>query len=446
MFANEIERKLEDFWKNGIPEFVPRLEAVEIVPNMVSALIGARRSGKSFRAMQVADEFLKQELISSIRNICFLDFDNPVLASMAARDLIEIQKAYLKINPDFDMRTPSLFIFDEIYRIDGWENAVIELSRNRNWKVFVTGSSSKLLRDDIAKELRGKSISTEIYPLSFREFIDFNHAQVDAVSTLGQARLSALLDSYLLWGGFPALTEIQQISRGKLLREYFDTMILKDVIQRFGVTQPRECIHLYRYLLSCIGKSVSHKSSYEYLRQCGFHIGRDTVINLLRHSEDSWLFFAVPIHSSSQKEIDRNCKKNYCVDWALANHNSPVWDGSLSRAFENMIFIHLKRRHARVNYYLTKSQRQEVDFIVTGNSGKPSCALQACLDISNQETLKRELEPLVSTAKYFGIKENLIVTRNDERHFSSEGVKIRAVPAWKWLLEVQDCGHAPHRI
>ena len=434
MFINEIERKLEDFWRNGIPEFMPRREPVDIVPNMVSSLIGARRTGKSFRAMQIADEYLKQQQVASIRNICFLDFDNPVLSSMNAKDLLNIQTAYLKLNPEFDMKTPSLFIFDEIYRINGWENAVIELSRNRNWKVFVTGSSSKLLRDDIAKELRGKSISTEIYPLSFREFIDFNWGEADAGSTTGQARLSALLDSYLLWGGFPALTETREISKGKLLREYFDTMILKDVIERFGVTQPRECIHLYKYLLSCIGRSVSHKSSYEYLRQCGFHIGKDTVINLLRHSEDSWLFFPLPIYSSSQKEIDRNCKKNYCVDWALANHNSPVWDGNLSRAFENMIFIHLKRRYSRLNYYLTRTRRQEVDFIVTENSGKPSCAIQVCFDISSRETLQRELEPLASTAKYFDIKENLIITRNEEQSFSHEGVKINAVPAWKWLL------------
>lgn len=435
MISTEIERKLDDFWRNGIPEFIPRLDPVDIVPNMVSSLIGARRAGKSFRALQVADEFLKNHHVASIRNICFLDFDNPVLSTMTAKDLLDIQKAYLKLNPDFDMKTPSLFIFDEIYRVDGWENAVIELSRNRNWKVFVTGSSSKLLRDEIAKELRGKSISTEIYPLSFREFMDFKHVQANASSTVGQARLNALLDSYLLWGGFPALTETQEISKAKLLREYFDTMILKDVIQRFAVTQPRECIHLYRYLLSCIGKGVSNKSSYGYLRQCGFHIGRDAVVKLLQHSEDSWLFFSLPIYSSSQKEIDRNCKKNYCVDWALANHNSLVWDGSLSRAFENMVFIQLKRKHSRLNYYLTKSRRQEVDFIVTGNSGKPSCAIQVSVDISDKETLKRELEPLISTAQYFGIKENLLVTRNEEQSFSNEGVKIRAVPAWKWLLE-----------
>ncbi|HCE42067.1 MAG TPA: hypothetical protein DET40_00780 [Lentisphaeria bacterium] len=435
MISNEIGRKLEDFWKNGIPEFVPRLDPVDIVPNMISSLIGSRRAGKSFRALQVADEFLRQRQVASIRNICFLDFDNPVLSSMNAKDLLDIQKSYLKLNPSFDMKTPSLFIFDEIYRIDGWENAVIELSRNRNWKVLVTGSSSKLLRDDAAKELRGKSIGTEIYPLSFREFLDFNRVHADVGSTVGQARLDSLLESYLLWGGFPALTETQESSKAKLLREYFDTMILRDVIQRFGVTQPRECIHLYRYLLSCMGKGVSHKSTYGYLRQCGFHIGRDTVLKLLQHSEDSWLFFPIPIYSSSQKEIDRNSKKNYCIDWALANHNSPVWDGSLSRAFENMVFVHLKRRHSRLNYYLTKSHRQEVDFIVTGNSGRPSSTIQVCIDISDKETLKREVDPLVSTAKYFGVKENFIVTRNEEQYFSSEGVKIRAVPAWKWLLE-----------
>lgn len=435
MISDEIERKLGDFWKNGIPAYVARRDTVNIVPNMVSSLVGARRAGKSFRAFQVADEQLKAGTVGSIRNICFLDFDNPILATMEAKDLINVQKTYLKMNPEFDMKTPSLFIFDEIHRISGWENAVIELSRNRNWKVFVTGSSSKLLRDGIAKELRGKSICTEIYPLSFREYADFNHTPGDTASTRGQASLKALLDCYLMWGAFPAIVETPEISKPALLREYFDTMILKDVIQRFGVSQPRECIHLYRYLLSCAGRPVSHKSSFEYLRQSGLHIGRDSVVRMIRHSEDSWIFFPLEIFSSSQKEIDRNYKKNYCIDWALANHNSPVWDGNLSRAFENAVYMHLRRKHPRINYCLTKSKRQEIDFIVCARDGRPSRAIQACLDISDAETLRRELEPLVSAAKYFGTKENYIVTKDEEQLIRADGVKVAAVPAWKWLLQ-----------
>ena len=112
-----------------------------------------------------------------------------------------------------------------------------------------------------------------------------------------------------------------------------------------------------------------------------------------------------------------------------------IWDGSYSRAFENMVFIHLYQKWHRIHYYLTKKKRQEVDFIAVDTNGHPAMAVQACMDISREDTLNRELEPMISTAKYFGIKENLLITYNQEKDFHRHGVSVKAIPAWKWLLK-----------
>ncbi len=167
MMEQELERKIEDFRAMGIPDYVPREDRLNLVDNMVATVIGARRAGKSFRVLQVADELISQKIIKSIEHICYLDFDNPILSGMGVKDLKLIQNTFLKLTPDSDMNTPLLFCMDEIHKISGWEEYVIDLSRNTRWKVIVTGSSSKLLKYDIATELRGKAISTTIYPLSF---------------------------------------------------------------------------------------------------------------------------------------------------------------------------------------------------------------------------------------------------------------------------------------
>ena len=99
-----------------------------------------------------------------------------------------------------------------------------------------------------------------------------------------------------------------------------------------------------------------------------------------------------------------------------------------------MVFINLSRMWHRVHYYLTRKNRQEVDFIVIDESGRPAMAVQVCMNLRNEETLKRELEPLIATANYFNIKENIIVTYNEEKIFSDQGVSVKAVPAWKWLM------------
>jgi len=434
MIEREIERKIEDFRELGIPDYIPRESRLQLVGNMVSTIIGARRAGKSFRAMQAADELIAQKVLRSINQICLLDFDNPILSNMNATDLKLIQDTFLKLNPDFELTTPLLFILDEIHKISNWEEYVIDLSRNPNWKVIVTGSSSKLLRDDIATELRGKAISSTIYPLSFSEFLEFKGFGYKPGSTKGQAETRRLFDEFLKWGAYPALTGVEEYTKEALLREYFDTMILKDIIQRHNVSKPQQCIYLYNYLLSNISKSHTIMSAFRYLKQAGFNTSRDAVRAQVHWAEDSWLLSNISIYSDSLKKQERNYKKIYAIDWGLANKNSLIWDGAYSRAFENMVFIHLYQKWHRIHYYLTKKKRQEVDFIAVDANGRPGMAVQVCMDIDQKNTLKRELEPMISTAKYFGIKENLLITYNQEKDFHRDGVLVKAIPAWKWLL------------
>ncbi|MBW2369074.1 MAG: ATP-binding protein, partial [Deltaproteobacteria bacterium] len=323
-----------------------------------------------------------------------------------------------------------------IYRnkIEGWEQFVVELSRNPAWKVMVTGSSSKMLRHDIATELRGKAISTVIFPLSFKEYLKFRGFRGLTGSTKGQAEARRFFDEYLKWGGYPAISHMAEHTKEVVLREYFDTMLLKDIIQRYDVGKPRQCIHLYRYLMSNISKPHTLQSAFRYLKQAGFNTSRDTLRDYFGWAEDSWLLVRVPIFSNSLKEQERNYKKIYAIDWALANLNSFTWDGSFSRAFENLVFLHLYRNWHRVHFYLTRKKRQEVDFIAVDGRGKPEMAVQVCMDISNPETFEREMNALTATAVYFKIKNNFIITNNQEQDFEKQGVQVKAIPAWKWLL------------
>lgn len=435
MYEREIERKIADFRELGLPEYVPRMGSVHLAPQIVSAIIGARRSGKSYRTMQVADEMIKTGFLPSIKHVCAIDFDNPVLSSMNAADLTLIQKVFLKINAGFTLKTPILFILDELHKITGWENYVIDLSRNRNWRVLVTGSSSKMLHEEVATELRGKAVTSAVYPLTFGEFVSFHGSTGESRSTGDEALLMRLFDEYLHWGSYPAMPAVPAHMKEAVLRQYFDTMILRDIIQRYEVPKPGACIAAMRHGVANMGKPFTVKSLAAYVKEAGHAVGRETVTDYLGWAKDAWLLFAVPIYSASSKEQERNYKKLYCIDWALAQHNSASWDGAYSRAFENMVFLHLKQRFSRVHFCLTREKRQEVDFIAVDHHGKAVSAVQACMDIGDKETLKREIEPLVSVARYYGCRENIIVTYGQEKSFMVDGFGIRAVPAWRWLLE-----------
>ncbi len=433
MIKEEIIKKIEDFRELGIEKYFRRESEINIIEKSVSTIIGSRRSGKSYRMYQVIDDLISESFINSIEEVCFLDFDNPIFANMKASELLKIEETFLYLNPEYKLTTPLVFIFDEIHKIKGWEDYVINLSRNGNWKVFVTGSSSKLLKTDIATELRGKSITTEVYPLSFKEFLLFNNIKKTTYSTTGKAQLQNLFDEYLKWGSFPIIPKTEIRYRNAVLREYFDTMILNDILQRYNVSNPKQCIKLYNYLLSNIAKPYTVNSAYKFIKSQEMSISIDAINKYIDYAMDAFLIFSVPIFTNSIKLETRNYKKLYCIDWAIANHNSLNWDGHYSRAFENMIYIHLKRNYRDVRYYLTKNGRNEVDFIVSDDFSKPIMAIQVSISIEAKETLKREVSALIKTAKYFNIKENYIITNDNEQIIKENGVTINIMPAYKFL-------------
>lgn len=435
MVERQIESKLHDFKELGLPLITPRDCPLYMGDGMASTVLGARRAGKSYRVLQAANEMIQTGFIPSLDHVCPLDFDNPHFSDMKATDLSIIQKTFIKMNPGFDLNTPILFLLDEIHKIQGWEEYIVDLSRNRNWKVIVTGSSSKMLRENIATELRGKSISSMVYPLSFPEFLRFKNVVTATESTASQARLARLFEEYLQWGSYPAMCTADERAREPLLREYFDVMILRDIVQRYEVSQPRACTAVLRHLLSNIARPFTVQSCHLYAMNAGFHIGKESIMHWLDWAQDSWLLFSVPIFTSSTKELERNYRKAYCIDWALANSNSLIWDGGYSHALENMVFLHLVRRWQRVHYYLTRSKRQEIDFVCVDNKGNIGALVQVCQEFSDAATEKREIEPLVASAQYFGCKECVVVTRSEERTIKEPGVTIRIVPAHRWLLE-----------
>ncbi|MEI7901712.1 MAG: ATP-binding protein [bacterium] len=435
MVTSELERKFADFRETGFPPHVRRDGAIHMVNHSVSVLAGARRVGKSFYAMQAAEDLIASRVIPDMSHVCHVDFDNPVFASMTADVLPRIQSLFLKQNPSFTLRTPLVFVLDEIHRVSGWEDYVIDLSRNPSWRVIVTGSSARLLSKEIATSLRGKSITTKISPLTFREFLRFKKLDPDGKSTRQTATIRAAFDEYLRCGSFPAIPNTPDFSKAALLHEYYDTMLLRDIIQRHTIRAADDCVALYTYLLSCMAKPFTAKSAHTYLSHAGHKTGREAIASYIGFAEDAWMLQTVPLYTDSPSQALRNYRKTYAIDWALATCNSATWDGSFSRAFENMIHSELTRRFPRVRYALTRETRKEVDFLADDSQGQPALAAQVSLDISDPDTLVREVTPLLAVARYHHTPETLIITYADERVIRQDGVTIRVVPAWRWLLD-----------
>jgi len=418
--------------QRNIPKYVKRELQIPDVTFSATAIVGCRRSGKTFRTYQFRDE-LKQKGIDSSQ-ICRIQFNDLRIIRMQTSDLLQIDQSYYALYPEYMNRKDVYFIFDEIQRLEGWEDYVLQLIDNEKHHVIITGSTSKILSGKIAAGLRGKCISTQLHPFSFREFARYNSIEVDTVSPSGVAYSKSLLAKFLLHGGFSGTYELEDFQKTELLQSYWETMLLRDVLESHPeIAIQFEVLRFFsQALISRVGCATTINKLKENGRAAGLKFSDEIPSKILSFLEEAFVLYSVQFFSPSERIRNRHYQKIYACDWALAK--SVGFAGVLNEGalFENLVCIELKRRKYKVSYYLTK-QGYEIDFVVQNFQNSLIAQYQACHTLTDSNRL-RETRGIVDTAKKFGIEQNFIITYDQQETIVLDGVKIEVIPLWKWLL------------
>ena len=179
MNAEIFQRIILDYQQKEKDEFTKRELDIEFIPNMAIGIVGTRRCGKTFRTHQIAQEM-------KIENVCRIQFNDHRIINIISEKLNLIDDAYYGLFPDKRNKETVLFIFDEIHRIDGWENYILYLIESKFHKVVITGSTAALQRGEYSSALRGKFFPYELTPFSFREFLRHYKIEEDSVSSGGR--------------------------------------------------------------------------------------------------------------------------------------------------------------------------------------------------------------------------------------------------------------------
>ncbi len=209
-----IKRMILDFQEQGIYELTVRDYNISFVRNMSFSITGPRRCGKSYRTYQFVQEYIAEG--HQIENICYLQFNDHKLKSLKSEDLNIIDEAYYSIFPEKQNSQEVVFIFDELHRIDGWEDYVLYLLNHQNHKILITGSTSKLMKGEIASALRGKNFNREMLPFSFKEFMRHHKNKIDKMTSKDEA--------YANWKKHICFSQYHFIRH---LRKYVRQIILK---------------------------------------------------------------------------------------------------------------------------------------------------------------------------------------------------------------------------
>ena len=428
-----LEQLIADFHERPLPKPTHREVALPALPGKIDAVIGMRRTGKTWFLFQAMRHYLKQDIPKTA--MLYLNFDDERLLPMAAKDLGQVIDTYYRLFPYHRDQT-CYFFFDEVQSISGWEVWLRRLVDTERVQIAVTGSSAKLLSREIATALRGRSLSTEIFPFSFREAL-FHEGIGDIPVSRPGSKKRALLENrfrrYLLNGGFPEVQSVADHHRIRILQEYVDVVILRDIVERYQVGNILPLRALIRHLLAAPATLFSVNKFYNDLKSQGVSCGKNTLHEYFEYLKDAYLIYPVLIHSRSERAKRVNLRKVYVIDTGLANAFLHQPQSDWGRLLENFVYMELRRQGLDIEYYRTENGL-EVDFITT-DLRAAQMLYQVSLDLRDNSTRERELRALTTAMQETGINYGTIISLGTEDRIETDAGVIDVIPAWLWSVQ-----------
>lgn len=372
------------------------LHQIPQATGFASIITGVRRSGKSTLQLQVKKQFFPDEGL-------FLNFEDPRLAGMDVNDFERLYNEILS-------RDSKVLFFDEIQIIPSWEIFVNQLLREE-YRVYITGSNASLLSKELGTHLTGRHLSTELFPFSYTEFLNFTGLE------LGEESFKAYTEK----GGMP---DYLRTNYNKYLNDLLDDILIRDIAIRHGIRDVNSLRQLAVYLLSNIGNLASANK----LKGMFGIKSSTTILDYFSYLQDAYVIEFVPLYDYSIKKQIRNPQKIYAIDLGIYHQNKIAFSQNDGHILENIVYLHLRRLGNEIYYFKGNG---ECDFVTTKN-GNPQHLYQVCTQI-NSLNIDREVNGLFEAMRYFKINEGYIITHNQADTFKRDDYTIQAIPAWQWM-------------
>lgn len=410
---------------------------IPAIPNKATAVIGVRRAGKT--------SFLAHHLAESTRarsrpgEHLLVSLEDERLVGMTAEDLAWLLDEHRRTAPALTEALRTVYL-DEIQVVAGWELLVRRLLDAGDTRIFLSGSSAKLLSREVQTSLRGRSMEVLVHPFSFRESL--RHVGTEPtvpwadLTPAARRGLDTAVRTYLEVGGFPEAQGTERRDRIALLKGYVDVMVLRDVIDRHNVSNTEALRRLERHLMTTPGGAFSVSKFHRDLKSQGLAVGEETLYAQLGYLEDAFAIRIVSMHTASERQRMRNPRKIYPIDPGLI----PVFERGArenrGRSLETVVLLELERRGYLVGW-VRVGQDQEVDFYAE-QPGQLSLLIQVSLDTSSDTAWDREVRALEAAAATYVDARPLLITLDATPPSRPLPGRLEWRSATEWLLETPD--------
>ena len=304
-------------------------------------------------------------------------------------ELTDFKKLYNYIIEKSQTLQGKIYILlDEIQEVEHWEKAINSFMVDLNCDIYITGSNANLLSSELATYIAGRYVEIKIYPLSFKEYIEFAKIQNPSKILSNEE----YFEQYLQFGGLPGIHNFDYEKENiyQYLSDIYNSVLLKDVIARNGIRDIELLERVVLYILDNIGNTFSAKNISDFLKSQGRKLSRETVYNYLKALENAYIISKVQRYDIKGKALLETQEKFYLMDLGLRHSKLGYRANDIAGYLENIIYLELMRRKYTVN--IGKLSTKEVDFIGTLRDEK--LYIQVTYLLATPETIEREFYPL----------------------------------------------------
>lgn len=410
--------------------------------NLATVIVGMRRSGKSYRLFQEIKALLAKGI--DPERILYFSFEDDRLDPVTTQTGDEVLQTFRLLHPESFEQGLYLF-FDEIQEMEDWDRWLRRVIDTTRCTVYVTGSSSKLLIEDVATAFRGRSISYELLPLSFSEFVRFHDESLaskpfSSFTTSQKAKVQNLCCEYLKRGGFPAVQQQPLPIAYQTLQSYSQRVVAKDVLERHNISQGRGLAIFAQKVLAMTAREISLRKMEDRLRSQGIKVIRAALSEWLTYFQDAYMVATVKDRKHALSETSTASPKVYAIDPGLAAANSPASTDDEGHRLETAVYLELRRRNPLLRMNGIASYRtaegNSVDFCV--GDVLEDCALrfyQVTVSLDDEATRKRELRSLDEAMSECHVSDSWLITLNGAAEdIATDSGTIHVIPAAQWLF------------
>ena len=400
------------------PTYAELLNSLDI--KEVTIITGIRRGGKSTLMYQMIKTILEREVHP--HHILFINLEDKKLAYDS------LEEMYLSYRQHLNVDEKCYVFLDEVHKKEGWEAWVRKrYDQKAKVKFVISGSCSYLLKKEYSTLLTGRNLTFEVFPLSFEEFLSFKGIALENIRRgiiMEKTKLILLqsLEEYIFLGGFPEVFFKLKSFRIRLLEQYFDDILYKDIVDRYNLNAQKA-----RDLALFLATNFTGIISLRNLRNA-LGLSYDTIKDYLSYYQEAFLFFTIDHFSYSFKEQKTLPVKVYSIDNGLRNAVAFKFSKDEGKLVENLVLVELKRKEKIVYYW---QNRGEVDFVINNQDGSLTA-----INVSYGETIEeREFNALLEFKKEFPqTKELILITKQKEE----KEKEVVLIPLWKWLLDSKE--------